>query len=67
MERNVGRTDRNARIAAGSALVGAGLLAGPKAPAKSAAAAGVGSVMVATAATGRCPAYELAGIDTLEG
>lgn len=66
MDRNVGRTDRKARIAGGSALVGAGLLAGPKAPVKGAAAAGVGSVMIATGATGRCPAYELAGIDTLE-
>ena len=67
MKRNVGRTDRTARIAAGSALVGAGVLMGPKSLVKGAVTTGAGGMMVATGATGRCPAYKLAGVDTLEG
>lgn len=66
MDRNVGRTDRRARIAAGAALVGAGVATGPRSPLKSTAAVGVGGTMLATGLTGRCPAYEVVGVDTTE-
>lgn len=66
MKRNVGSTDRHARIAAGAALVGASVATGPKAPLKSTAAIGVGGTMLATGLTGHCPAYELADVDTTD-
>lgn len=66
MERNVGSTDRTARIAAGAAMVGASIATGPRAPLRSTAAAGIGGTMLATGLTGRCPAYTVAGIDTTE-
>ena len=66
MQRNVGRTDRTVRVTTGAALLGASLLSGPKAPLKSAAGTTIGGAMIATGATGHCPAYELADVDTLE-
>lgn len=62
MRQNVGRMDRRARIATGAALVGAGIVS--RGPVRSAAALGVGGTMLATGATGYCPAYELVDVDT---
>lgn len=64
MERNVGDTDRTARVAAGAALLGAGIAT--PGPVRSAVSVGAGGMMLATGATGRCPAYSVLGIDTTE-
>ncbi|MDQ2053415.1 MULTISPECIES: DUF2892 domain-containing protein [Halobellus] len=64
MEQNVGRMDRRARIAAGATLLGAALTT--RGPVRRAAALGAGGTMLATGATGYCPAYDVAGVDTRE-
>ena len=66
MDRNVGRTDRLARIGAGTALLGAGATRGLTSPVRGALAVGVGGVLVATGVSGRCPAYDVADVDTTE-
>jgi hypothetical protein len=66
VERNVGRTDRLARIGAGTALLGAGATHGLTAPVRGALELGVGGVLVATGVSGRCPAYDVADVDTTE-
>jgi hypothetical protein len=64
MDQNVGRTDRYTRIATGAAVLGTGVTTGG--PVRSLAAVGVGGTMLATGATGYCPAYDLVGVDTRE-
>jgi hypothetical protein len=66
VERNVGRTDRLARIGAGTALLGAGATHGLTSPVRGALELGVGGVLVATGVSGRCPAYDVADVDTTE-
>jgi len=67
VNRNVGTPDRTARIAAGATLVRTGVATGRTAPVRSAAAVGVGGTLLATGSSGRCPADEVAGVDTTEG
>lgn len=65
MDQNVGTADRYARIAAGTALVGAGA-ASPE-PVGTAAGLAAGGVALATGVTGYCPAYDGLGVDTTSG
>lgn len=62
MIRNVGTLDRYARIAAGTALMGAGA-ASPE-PVGTVAGLGTGGIALTTGVTGYCPAYDIVGIDT---
>ena len=64
MDRNIGRTDRLTRIGAGTALLGAGATHGLTSPVRGALEFGVGGVLVATGVSGRCPAYDVADVDT---
>jgi sulfite exporter TauE/SafE len=66
VDRNVGRTDRLARIGAGTALLGAGAKHGLTSPVRGALEVGVGGVLVATGVSGRCPAYDVVDADTTE-
>lgn len=65
MHQNVGTVDRYARIAAGTALVGAGAVS-PE-PAGTAAGLAAGGVALATGVTGYCPVYDGLGVDTASG
>ncbi|MEF8774272.1 MAG: DUF2892 domain-containing protein [Halobacteriales archaeon] len=54
------------RIGVGAALIGGAVATGPLHPVKSTLAIGAGGTMLATGATGHCPAYEVADVDTTE-
>ncbi|MEF8831053.1 MAG: DUF2892 domain-containing protein [Halobacteriales archaeon] len=54
------------RIGVGAALIGGAVATGPLHPVKSTLAIGAGGTMLATGATGHCPATEVADVDTTE-
>lgn len=62
IEKNVGKIDRNARIAIGSALLGATSLS--KSNWGKLAILGGGIAMLATGVTGKCWMYKLLGVNT---
>jgi uncharacterized membrane protein len=66
VRRNVDDTERTIRAGAGASLLAAGLTNGPPGPGNVAAVAG-GGYLVATGVTGRCPAYDLLGVDRRRG
>lgn len=59
MERNIGRLDRNIRLGAGAAIIGAGLYYGSWLGL-------LGLLPIASAITGRCGLYCPLGISTVE-
>ncbi len=59
MERNIGRLDRNIRLAAGAAIIGAGVYYGSWLGL-------LGLLPIASAITGRCGLYCPLGISTVE-
>lgn len=76
MDKNVGGLDRNARLVVGPVLVAFGVaavagyldvgLGGTVGLAVTALAIVVGAVFLVTGATQRCPANDLAGVDTYD-